>query len=205
MNINELKRTWDNLHQTGLESQAESEIQKIIGYGTSEVVSAINKKLIRDMAITAFATVVSAFGIIFFYLVFDPVKHPWIDLSKLVPIQVLAFVLFFALFLFGWLEYKLVNRKFTSESVRNYISTSLVNLKKYSSLFMIVILLLLLGTFFLELNYFIVGGRFSNMFFKTGGAILLTAVSYAVIKLYYKKSFGSYLADLSSYQKELES
>ena len=205
MNINELKKTWDNLHEKGLESQTNSEIKKIIEYGTSEVVSAINKKLFRDMAITAFASVVSAFGIIFFYLVFDPVKHTWIDLSKLVPIQVLAFVLFFVLFLSGWLEYKLVNRKFTSDSVKAYIATSLANLKKYSSVFMIVILLLLLGTFFLELNYFIVGGGFANMFFKTGGAILLTAVSYVIIRLYHKKSFGSYLADLSSYQEELES
>ncbi|MEQ8475235.1 MAG: hypothetical protein RIB54_03280 [Fulvivirga sp.] len=205
MNINELKKTWDNLHQKGLESQTESEIQKIIVFGTSEVVSTINKKLFRDMAITAFASVVSAFGVIFFYLAFDPVKHPWIDLSKLVPIQVLAFVLFFVLFLFGWLEYKLVNRKFTSESVKAYISTSLVNLKKYSRLFMTVILLLLLGTFFLELNYFFVGEGFANMLFKTGGSILLTAISYAIIRRYYKKGFGSYLADLSSYQKELES
>lgn len=201
MNINELKETWDELNQKGLKSQTENEIQRIIGYGTSEIVSKINKKLFIDMAITAFASVVSAFGIIFFYFAFDPLKHTWIDLSKLVPIQVLAFILFFVLFVFGWLEYKLVNRKFTSESVMIYISTLLINFKNYSRVFMFVILILLAITFYVELNYFIA----ANLLLKLGGSVLLTAVSHAVIRLYYKKSFGSYLADLTSYQKELES
>lgn len=205
MNSNELKKTWDNLHQKGLKSQNNSEIKKIIAYGTSEAVSNINKKLFKDMAITAFAIVISAFGIIYFYLTFDPVKHTMVDLKKLVPIQLLALVLFLVLILFGWLEYKLVNRKFTSDSVKEYISTSLLKFKKYSNIFMVVMLVLLFSTFFLELNYFINGEGFPKMFFKTLGAILLTAVSYAVIKVYNKKRFGSYLADLSSYQEKLAS
>jgi len=203
MSIDELSKSWDNLHQEGMGNKAENEIQKIIGFGTSEVVAGINKKLFRDMAITAFAAVASAFGLIFFYLIYDPVKHPWIDVSKLVPIQVLGFVLFFVLFLFGWLEYQVVNRKFTSESVKAFISTALVSLKRKRFLFMIIVLLLLLGTFFLELNYFIVGRGLTNMLLRVGGAILLTAVSYVVINSYYKKSFGSYLADLTRYQEEL--
>ncbi len=201
MNINELQETWDELNQKGLESQTENEIQRIIGHGTSEIVSNINKKLFIDMAITAFASVVSAFGIIFFYFVFDPLKHTWIDLSKIVPVQVLGVVIFLALFLFGWLEYKLVNRKFTSESVKAYVSTLLINLKNSSRVFMFVILILLAVTFYVELNYFIE----ANLLLKSGGSLLLTTISYAVIRLYYKKTFGSYLADLISYQKELGS
>lgn len=201
MNINELQETWHELNQKGLESQTENEIQRIIGHGTSEIVSNINKKLFIDMAITAFASVVSAFGIIFFYFVFDPLKHTWIDLSKIVPVQVLGFVIFLALFLFGWLEYKLVNRKFTSESVKAYVSTLLINLKNSSRVFMFVILILLAVTFYVELNYFIE----ANLLLKSGGSLLLTTISYVVIRLYYKKTFGSYLADLISYQKELGS
>lgn len=198
MNINELKENWAELNQKGLKSHTENEIQEIIGYGTSNIVSNINKKLFRDMAITAFASVVSAFGIIFFYVVFDPLKHTWIDLSKIVPIQVLGFDIFLALFLFGWLEYRLVNRKFTSTSVKTYVSTLLINLKNSSRIFMFVILILLAVTFYVELNYFIK----ANLLLKLAGSLLLTSVSYAVIKLHYKKSFGSYLADLTSYQKE---
>lgn len=201
MNVNELKETWDELNQKGLEGQTENEIQRIIGYGTSDIVSNINKKLYMNMAITAFASVVSAFGIIFFYFVFDPFKHTWIDLSKIVPIQVLGFVIFLALFLFGWLEYKLVNRKFTSESVKTYVSTLLINLKNHKRVFMFVILTLLAVTFYIELNYFIA----ANFLLKWVGSVLLTAISYAVMRLYYKKTFGSYLADLISYQKELGS
>ncbi|NVJ45634.1 MAG: hypothetical protein HWE07_00860 [Cytophagia bacterium] len=201
MNINELKENWAELNQKGLKSHTENEIQEIIGYGTSNIVSNINKKLFRDMAITAFASVVSAFGIIFFYFVFDPLKHTWIDLSKIAPIQVLGFVIFLALFLFGWLEYRLVNRKFTSASVKTYVSTLLVNLKNSSRVFIFVILILLAITFYVELNYFIK----ANLLLKLAGSLLLTSVSYAVIKLHYKKSFGSYLADLTSYQKELGS
>ena len=201
MNINELKESWDELNQQGLKSQTENEIQRIIGYGTSDIVSNINKKLFMDMAITAFASVVCAFGIIFFYFVFDPVKHSWIDLSKIVTIQVLGFVIFLTLFLFGWLEYKLINRKFTSESVKTYVSTLLIELKNFSRVFMFVILILLAVTFYVELDYFIE----ENLLLKLGGSLLLTAISYAVIRLYYKKTFGSYLADLISYQKELGS
>lgn len=205
MNLNELKETWGKLHQEGLEAHTKNDIQKIISYGISDIVSDINRKLFRDIVITAIASIISVFGIILFYYMYDPIKHPWIDVSKIVPIQLLAFIIFFILFLFGWFEYKLVNRKFTSESVKTYISSSLVKLRKYSSRFMIVIVLLLLGTFFLELNYFIVTDGFVDMFFKIGGSILLTVISYSVIRLYYKKSFGSYLATLSSYQDELGS
>ena len=205
MNSNELKETWKNLHDEGLESQTESEIQKVIERGTSEIVSAINKRLFRDMAITAFASVLSAFGIIFFYVAFDPEKHTWIDLSKLVPIQALAFVLFFVLFSFGWLEYKFINRKSTTKSVKTYISTLLANFKKYKRVFMLIILVLLAGTFFFLLNYFIGGDGSANVFFKVAGSILCTVTSYLVTKQYYKMSFGSYLADLKSYQEELGS
>lgn len=201
MNISELKEAWGELNQKGLKSQSENEIQRIIGYGTSEVVSNINKKLFIDMAITAFASVVCALGIIFFYFALDPLKHTWIDLSKIVPIQVLGFVIFLVLFLFGWFEYRLVNRKFTSESVMTFISALLINFKNYSRVFMFVILILLAVTFYVELNYFFS----ANLLIKLGGSVLLTAVSYAVMRLYYKKSFGSYLSDLTSYQKELGS
>lgn len=203
MNINELKATWENLNQKGLETHTENDIQKIIGYGTTEIVSSINRKLFRDMAITAFASVVSAFGIIFFHYMYDPIKHPWIDVSKIVPIQIAGFILFFVLFLFGWLEYKLVNRKFTSKSVKAYISSLLVSFHKFNRLFTAVVLLLLLGAFFVELDYFIVQEGRTWLFFKMGGSILLTASSYLVMRQYYKKSFGPYLTELSSYHEEL--
>ena len=205
MNIDELKKTWENLHHEGLENQPELEIQKIIRHGTSEVVSGINKRLFRDMTITALASLISAFGIILFYAAYDAVKHSWIDLSKIIPIQILAFVLFFVLFLFNWLEYKLVNRKFTSTSVKAYISTLLRSLQKNSNLFMMVVLPLLLCTFFLELDYFIERAGLVTQLLKAGGSVLLTAVSYVMIKQYYNKSFGSYLATLSRYREELGS
>ena len=199
MNTDELKEAWDELNQNGLKSQSENEIQRIIGHGTSEIVSNMNKKLHFNIAITGFASVVSAFGIMFFYLAFDPLKHTWIDLSKIVPIQILGLVIFLVLFLFGWLEYKIVNRKFTSESLKADISALLVNFKSYSRFFMFVVLILLAVTFYVELNYFFAANRLLQL----AGSILLTAISYAVIRLYYKKSFGAYLADLTSYQKEL--
>ena len=199
MNIDELKKTWVELNQQGLKSRPENEIQRIIEYGTSEIVSNINRKLYFEMAITAFASIVSAFGIVIFYLVFDPLKHTWIDASKLVPIQVLGFVIFLVLFLFGWLEYKLVNRQFTSESVKTYISALINDIKNYSRVFIFVILMLLAITFYVELNYFFA----ANLLLKFGGSVLLTAVSYAIIRLYFRKTFGGYLANLTSYQKEL--
>ena len=200
MNIDELKETWDQLNQKGLEGQTENEIRRIIGFGTSEVVSSINKKLFVDMAIAAIAAVVSAFGIILFYLAYDPLNHTWIDLSKIIPIQILGLVIFSVLFLFGWLKYKLVNRRFTSESVMTYISSLLINFRNYSSVFILVILILLAVTYYVELNYFIE----ENLILKLGGSALLTTVSYVVIRYYYKKSFGSYLEDLISYQKQLK-
>lgn len=199
MNMNELKGTWEELNKQGLKNQTENEIEKIIGHGTSSIVTNINKKLFIEMAITALASIVSAFGIIFFYFMFDPLKHTWIDLSRIVPIQILGFVIFLLLFVSGWIEYKIINRKFTSETVKAYISTFLIKFKHYSRVFMIVTLTILAVTFYIEINYFIP----ANLLLKSVGSALLTAVSYAIIRFYYKKNYGSYLADLRSYQKEL--
>jgi hypothetical protein len=204
MNINELKETWENLHQEGLETHTKNDIQKIISYRTTEVVSEINRKLFIDITITAIASIVSAFGIIFFYYKYDPIEHPWIDVSKIVPIQTLAFILFFVLFVFGWLEYKVVNRRFTSESVKSYISSLLISFQKYYRLFTVIVLLLLLSVFFVELDYFIVQEGKTWLFFKMGGSILLTAISYLGIRQYYNKSFDPYLTDQSRHHKELE-
>ncbi|MFY0608307.1 MAG: hypothetical protein JXR10_16435 [Cyclobacteriaceae bacterium] len=202
--MDKLKNTWDQFHLGGLEGQTEGDIRKIIGEGTSDIVSAMNKKLLTEMTITAFGAVVSALGIISFYLVYDPTKHPWIDPSKLIPLQLLAFVVFFVLLLFGWLEYKLVNRAFTSESVRAYLSSLLVNLKKYKRLFLIFVLALLAATYYLELRYFFPDEDFASLCLRIGGSVLLTSISYLVIMMYYAKSFGPYMTKLTKYMEELE-
>jgi len=201
MNMDELKEAWEDLNRAGVKSKTENEIQEIISYGTAEVVSGINKKLFMGMAITAFASVASALGVVFFYLVFDPEKHAWIDLSKLIPIQLLGFAIFLVLFLFGWLEFKVVNRKFTSKSVKADISALVSNLKSNSRIFMLVVLTLLAVTFYVEFNYFFP----AHLLIKSAGSIVLTGASFIGIKIYFRKSFGSYLEDLGSYQKELDS
>ncbi len=204
MNLNELRETWKNLHQTGLEAHSETDIQNIISYGTTRIVRSINQKLFRDMAVTALATIISAFGILFFYILYVPSQHPWIDVSKFLPIQIIALVIFLVLFAFGWFEYKLVNRKFTTESLKEYISSVLGSIHKCNRLFTGVVLPLLFGAFFLELDYFILQEGQIWLMIKVAVSILLTIISYAVMRQYYKKSLGSYLADLSRYHKELK-
>ncbi len=203
MNIDQLKETWENLHQEGLASPTEDGIKKIINNGTSEIVAEINRKLFKEIFIMSIALFVSVFGIIFFYYVFDPIQHPWIDVSKIIPIQLLAFTIFFVLFVFGFLEYRLVNRKFNSQSVKAYVSSLLSSLQKYNWLFMMVVLPLLFGVFYVELDYFLIEEGARQLSLKVGGSALLTVISYAVIRRYYKMTFGPYISTLSSYKEEL--
>lgn len=204
MNRDELKENWDKLHDQGLSGHAEKDISEIVQQGTSKLVGEINRRLFRDMVITAFAATISAFAMIAFYFAYDPVQHIWIDAAKITRIQLGAFSLFFMLFLFGWMEYQLVNQRFTAESVHTYLSSLLHKLTKYSRLFLLVTLPLLLVTYYLELDYFFPDEGSLDWVVKMGGALVLLSLSYVVIRWYARKTFGRYLADLASFQKELD-
>ncbi len=204
MNKDELRSAWDNLHTEGLAGKSETEIEEIVRKGTSDVVSGINKNLFRDMVISAFAAVVCALGVVFFYMVFDPGVHTWIDLSRIVPIQILGFVVFLVLFLFGWLEYKLVNRSFTSDSVKAFLSTLLTDFASFRRMFTFLILVFLAITFFVELDFFFGGTELIVVSLKVMGSALLTGFSYWAITLYYRKTFKPYFDELSKYQRIIE-
>src|SRR5690606_3318363 len=114
------KSVWDKMHQSGLSPHQPDDIRTIIEKGATSVVVEINKKLFRDLAVTALAAIVSALAIIFFYYRYDSVKHHWIDIDKLLPVQVLSFAIFSILSLSAFLQYKLVNRSFTADSVKDF-------------------------------------------------------------------------------------
>ena len=99
------------------------------------------------------------------------------------------------------MEHKLVNRQFSADSVRSFITSILAGLRKNYSWFVILVLLLA-GTFYLELDLLI--GDSGIWPLKAGGTAMLTALSFLGIRSYYQKSFGGYLSDLRSYARELE-
>jgi len=204
MNIRELNDSWNSLHQLGLGGQSEQGIQKMISHGASQIVSEINKRLFRDMAVLAFAVIISAFGVIFFYLKYDPAKHHWIDMSGIISIQILALVLFSLLFVFGWMEYRIVNRNFNPATLKTEIAELLDGLQNSFKLFMVIVLPLLFVIFFVELHYFVAGLGLTKLMIKITGSFFLTAISYLIIKKYHKHSYGEYLENLSTYRNELE-
>ena len=202
MNIDELKASWQATNEQGIPGHSEVEIEKIISQGTSDLVKNINRKLFKEVTITAVAALVSALAVVLFYAIYDPTKHSQVDPAKVLPVQLLAFVIFSVLFLFGWMEYKLVNRQFSADSVRSFITSILTGLRKNYSYFITLVLLLLAGTFYLELDLLL--GDSGIWPLKAGGAAMLTALSFLGIRSYYQKSFGGYLSDLRSYARELE-
>ena len=204
MNFDELQKEWNNFNQTGLQGKHPDKLQQIIGFGTSKVVTNINKKLFRDMVITAVAATISALGIILFYLVLDPEMHPQINLSKIVPVQLLGFTIFLILFILGWAEYRLINRQFTASSIHQHLTGMIADLRKFERTFLAIILPLLLATFYVELNYFIEGNELRMVLLKTGITTILTAGSFLIIRKYYQWSVGPYIQKLVSYQTELE-
>ena len=165
------------------------------------MVKNINRKLFKEVMITAVAALVSALAVVLFYAIYDPAKHSQVDPARVLPVQLLAFVIFLVLFLFGWMEHKLVNRQFSADSVRSFITSILAGLRKNYSWFVILVLLLA-GTFYLELDLLI--GDSGIWPLKAGGTAMLTALSFLGIRSYYQKSFGGYLSDLRSYARELE-
>ena len=202
MNIDELKASWQATNEQGASGHSEVEIEKIINQGTTDLVKSINLKLFREVMITAGAALVSALAVVLFYAIYDPEKHSQVDPAKVLPVQLLAFVIFSVLFLFGWMEYKLVNRQFTADSLCSFITSIIASLRKNYSYFIILVLLLLAGTFYLELDLLI--GDSGIWPLKAGGAAMLTALSFLGIRFYYQKSFGGYLSDLRSYGRELD-
>ena len=204
MNIEDLKNNWKELHDQGLNPHDRSDINAIVSQGTSQLVAEINKKLFNSMALTAIAAIISTVAIIFFYLVYDPAQHPWINVSKLIPIQLLAATIFLLLFLATWVEYKLVNRKFSSASVSSFITNVLTGFRRYFWLFTAIITLLLFAVYFVEINYFVNPDSQWESVAIIGVAVLLTAISWVVVRQYYKKAFGAYFTDMQSYLDELE-
>ncbi len=204
MNMDELKSNWEGFHAEGLDMHNPSDIKNIISQGTSQLVAGINKKLFNGMVLTAMATIISSLALVFFYFFYDPTHHPWIDTSKLMPIQLLAFVIFSLLFLAGFAEYRLVNKKFTSSSVSSFIANVLAGFRRYFWVFTVIILLLLFTVYLLELNYFIAPDTPLAFIVTIGISLLLTTVSFFVIRKYYKSTFATYFADLQSYLDELE-
>jgi len=203
MNIDELKASWEELHTTGLDVHNPNDVQHIISRGTSQLVAEINKKLFSSMALTAVAAVISTVAIVFFYFVYDPVQHPWIDVSRLVPIQLLASAIFLLLFLASWLEYQLVNRKFSSTSVSSFIANVLTGFRRYFWAFTVAIMLLLFTVYLMMLNYFATSESQIGFVAIIGASVLLTAVSWVVVRQYYKKAFETYFTDMQSYLDEL--
>ncbi len=130
MNLNELKSSWERLYGEGLNVHDQDDIKKIIINGTSDEVLKINRKLFTEMTITAIAAIVSTVAIVFFYYFYDPTKYPWIDTAQLIPIQLTAVALFAMLFLSSFAEYRLVNKKFTSNTIKDFISETVTGAKK---------------------------------------------------------------------------
>jgi len=203
MNLEELKSSWDNLHSAGLDVHDQNEIQKIIKMGASITVTELNKKLFEGMAITALAVIISALGVVFFYATFEPVKHPQINITAIIHIQILGFVIFLVLFLSALLEFKLVNKKFSSDKVKQFLERTLAGFKRYYRLFNVAILALLFSAYSLELKYFMAPENLTGFIMVLSISSLLTGISYFVMKSYHHKNLEVYLSDLSSYLNEL--
>jgi len=201
MNLEELKSSWDNLHSTGLDVHDQNEIRKIINMGASITVLELNKKLFQGMAVTALAAIISALGVVIFYAIFDPAKHPQINI---IHIQILGFVIFLVLFLSAFLEFKLVNKKFGPDKVKEFIERTVAGFRKYYTLFNAVILTLLFSVYYLELRYFIAPENLTGFIMVLSISSLLTGISYFVIKYYHHKNLEVYLNDLTSYLNELK-
>ncbi|MEM6844376.1 MAG: hypothetical protein AAF632_19310 [Bacteroidota bacterium] len=205
MNIDELKNNWKELHDKGLEARNPNDIKNIIGRGTSQIVAEINRKLVNGMVITAVATIISSLTVVFFYFFYDQAQHPWIDTAKLFPIQLLAFIIFLLLFLSGFAEYRLVNKKFTSASVSSFIASVLIGFRRYFWVFTVFILLLLFAVYLMELSYFLAPETQLEFITVIGISLLLTTVSFFVSRQYYRNTFAAYFSDLQSYLDELKS
>lgn len=203
MTFDELLTDWEDLYGTGLTVHSPNEIRKIIRAGVSTTVGEMNRKLFREMTLTALAAIVSALGIVFFYFVYDPVQHDHINPSQLVPIQLAGFTLFLLLFLSALFEFRLINRTFDAHGVKQFVEKTLAGLKNYYRLFNGMILTLLAVAYLLELRYFIAPTVLTDWMVVVCLAGLLTGLSYWVIHRYYQKNWRNYLRALEGYLQEL--
>jgi len=203
MRIEELKDSWDKMHQEGLSPHKVDDVKLIIEKGTTKLIAEINKKLLKGLLVLVVATIVSALGTISFYYRYDSLKHPWIDLELLFPIQILPFVLFFILFLSGFFQYKLVNQSFTADTVKDFISITLSKIKKYNTLFSVIISGLLFLTYSALLNYFIRPEAPMGYIIISVAGLILTLISHKVNIRYWNHNMRGFMDDLTSYLNEL--
>lgn len=203
MNINELKQNWEAMYGEPSNVHNEADIRRLIASGTSDKVLQINRKLFRDTLITGVATIVSVVGVIFFYVRYDPVEHPWIDLSRLLPIQLLGFGIFLALFVFAYAEYRMVNRRYTADTLLDYLSGTVRKSKTYYWISTTVFSVLLFTVYSLEINYFVNPRDTSGFLLTTAGSLILTGLSYLAMRYYYQSHFAPHFQRLEDYRDEL--
>lgn len=204
MKIEDLKQDWDRLHQMGLSAHDSELINTIVERGTSSVVAEMNKKLFRGIAILALAAVISALAVVFFYYQYDSAKYAWIDVSKLVPIQVLSFVIFSVLLLDAFFQYKLINRPFTAEAVKTHLTITLSKIQQYNTLFSIVVAALLLAVYYFLISYFVGPDDFTAYTLVAIASVVLTLVSHFVNRRYWQHAMKAHMNDLRGYLTELD-
>lgn len=203
MNIDELKTIWEDLYRVGTPPHSADDIKKMVSIGTSATVTSINQKLFREMTLTALAAIVSALAIVGFYTLYDPIKHPQVDVSLIIPVQILAFAIFLVLLLVSFFEYKLVNQPRSPDNIRAFIEKTLTHLKSYYRWFNGITLSLLLVTYSLEINYFLAPETFSGSVLVAAIAGLLTGISYLIIDVYYRRTWKGYVDELEGYRDTL--
>lgn len=203
MNLNELKSNWEALYGEPVSTHNEETVRKLIASGTTEKVAQLNRKLFKELLVTGVSTAISAVAVVVFYFHYDAVKHPWIDVSKLIPIQLIAFIIFLVLFAFGYAEYRLVNRKFTANTLQDFLSATVRASRKYYWTFTSILSVLLLFSFFLLLNYFVNPSNAGDFVIVGFGAVLLTGVGYLTMRYYYNRCFAGHFRSLERYWKEL--
>ncbi|MDQ3395655.1 MAG: hypothetical protein M3512_16325 [Bacteroidota bacterium] len=204
MNIDELKKSWDEYNKAGLSTHGDNEILKIVHSGISGTKSDINKKLFKDIVITAISAVVSAFFTIFFYIYYDIAKHSHVNFALVAAIQNLAFVIFFILLLYSLMEYKMLNRKYDPENIKEFLEKTIRGFNRNFRAFGIIILVLLFSVFILQLKFLILPLEFNSYGIVVGIAAILTGLSFYVIKWYYYKNYERYLNDMRSYLNYLK-
>lgn len=204
MNIEELKANWENLHSAGLQVHGQKEIQRIINRGASLVVAKINRVLFWEMATVAFATIVSAVGVVIFYFRYDVISHLKIDPTYQALIFILGFSLFLLLFLFGFLEFKLLNKEFDSSTVKDFIEGTLNGLRRYYLLYMILVMPLLFVAYLIELKYFVDPETLGGFTVVFSMSLALIGITYLFCSYYYRRHMKGHIDDLKSYLKELK-
>ena len=204
MTFDELKSDWETLYGTELTEHSSGDIKKIIRTGVSATVAELNKKLFQEIALTALAAVISTLGIVFFYVVYSPAQYPHINLSLIIPIQILGVTIFLILFLFSLLEFRLINKHFDASSVKQFTERTLAGFRKYYRLFNGVILTLVGVAYLLELRYIIAPTVPTDWIIIVCLAGLLTGLSYWIIHRYYQRHWMNHLQALEGYLQELK-